>query len=640
MMKKYRYGTDVSIDKNLTVNGKIESDSVIYKISPESDNMLKDQNGLYVEKATEQEITISTDENNSLVDNNGLYVKKPDSTIKIDPSEDNTLVLKDDGLFSESVQLVSSKEHNGIVNNDGFLYMKPVEQYLVLKQSSTNGLVNFNGLYIKKPSGDVLVSSEIDNLIKEDDKGLYAIESKLSISSDPKNTITESSTGGLFAETPIQPEYIKISTESENLLIDNNGLYVPKIDKLTISNESGNIVKDQNGLYAKSEGGVIKISTAGNNAIVLNDDGLYLRKYNYISSKINNAIKNNDDGLYVSDTSSSSNLNPLSSLTDDGYVKEVQVFDFEYDIKSGTYLNEVMFLLTNNSIIEYNVKERMIKNTVSLDLEKILPDDGYSCILQGEYAVFIPYKGTNIIVYSVKTHEILKYVDIPVFDGHVEGDIAYKSAVLGEDGNIYCMPYDASKILKITNTHVVSFIDMLTLTENIKGKFSDTIISNGKYIVGVPYKSNFIVRYNINTSTHGKVGVGFTGNNPKWNVGTIIKNSELVFYPGELNNIIHINNDNTSWTVDTSTPNIDFKAKFAINGLDSNVYIISTDNRLIRTSSSKSFSVIKDELPELTVFLNSYDGVIYGFGNKKMIKLKSAQYGINTWALSPYINKN
>lgn len=636
-MKKYRYGTDVSINNDLTLNGKIESDSVVHKISPESDNILKEQNGLYVEKQNDQEIKISKSENNGLVDNNGLYVKKPDSTINVDPSDDNTLVIKGDGLFSKKVALVRNSDNNGISNTGDGLYMKPIEDYLVIKESSTNGLVDNNGLYIKKPTGDVQISVAQDNIITMEDDGVFASETKLIISPDSKNTITESSTG-LFADKPVQPEYKKISSASGNILVDNNGLYVPKIEKIEISAESGNIIKNQNGLYAKSEGSV-KISESAGNAIVTNSDGLYLKKYDYISSRTDNILTDND-GLYVMDGDSSGSLNPFISFTDDGYVKEVSIDSFAHNVISGAALNEIMFLLTETDIIEYNTKTDTIKNTSNIDASKMLSGDKYSCALQGQNVVFIPQKGNNIIVYNIVSHSILKYVDIPRHDGYVDGDIGYMSAVVGDTGIIYCMPYDASNIMEISPTQELSFIDMSNINENSKGKFSDTIISNGRYVVGVPHKSNFIVRYHVDNKTAGKVGAEFTGNTEKWGAGTIIRNSELVFYPGGKQSIININNDQTSWKVVESFPNINFNTKIAINGLDANIYIISTDNKLIRANTQNRFSVIKSDLPEVEVFLNSYDGKIYGFGNKTMIQFKSAQYGINTWALSPYVNKN
>ncbi len=75
----------------------------------------------------------------------------------------------------------------------------------------------------------------------------------------------------------------------------------------------------------------------------------------------------------------------------------------------------------------------------------------------------------------------------------------WRSGALAADGNIYFMPYRATKILKLNTSN-----DTLSTVgddfRHVKNKFGATVASNdGNTIYGFPFHENKIIKYNITT---------------------------------------------------------------------------------------------------------------------------------------------
>lgn len=196
-----------------------------------------------------------------------------------------------------------------------------IEGGLVIK-----GDLEFNGQLVGAiPPPDI--SDDANNQVSQHSDGLFVPDMSAKISTASGNVLTQDSTG-LFVPTPAQTTYTAgdgiditanvistvISTEDGNVLVNNNGLFVPA-SEVTISEQPGNILtKETDGLFVPTPASYtagdaisiegtninVDISASANNIISVNNDGLYAAPTPInISPDSGNQITLQSNGLYV-----------------------------------------------------------------------------------------------------------------------------------------------------------------------------------------------------------------------------------------------------------------------------------------------------------------------------------------------------
>ena len=126
-----------------------------------------------------------------------------------------------------------------------------------------------------------------------------------------------------------------------------------------------------------------------------------------------------------------------------------------------------------------------------------------------------------------------------------EGGRKWYGIVKGSDNCFYCLPYDASRVLKIDHSN-----DETTLVgeEQIgSGKWCNGF-AHGDFIYGIPHRETQFLKYNIKTESSELVGDYFEADcHGEWMSGAVTDDGCLYCFPFAHNRILKFNpNDDTT----------------------------------------------------------------------------------------------
>lgn len=662
-MYNYKINSDVEISGDL----KIKSVSYMLldtKINTNSDNLLSNSSaGFYVKPYTVHNV-ISSESGNIIVQlDDGLYVEKmKDIEINISKEAGNNISNNTDGLFiPKYIPTIDSASDNIVSFDDGYFANSYDSLTVKISAEEGNKITNDGGLYIEKQeSSTVLLNPESNNEIKNNN-GLYLKDAALKLSTKANNAIVEKE-NGLYLEEVTFKDDVKISSESDNSLIDNDGLYVKDTEQKLSTKENNNLVMKDDGIYLAGSNASVDISPNKNNRI-FDSEGLFAYKnpdYSKIdiSKTTNNRLKVVSDGLYVSpdqiDVSVKPTNIPITSYPKDMYGNGVMVSELaltsypadSYKFAGASFHNDNIYFCPYNTrgIVKYNVKTHEEETFPVRDQEirgywhgsvkyknKIfhVPWTGHTIGLidtdantlteigsfegTGKWgcAVLSPMNRIYCIPHTAMQVLVIDNLDSETPSTKLVGTYPsankWSSGLIDRDGNIYCIPFTATEMMKIipgktVDEDVYEMIPLPSDIQNIKYKFrSGTVAPNGKLYM-IPYGATFALIYDPHTNTFTTLPV--PGSEVYKFIGTTLGMNGLIYaLPYDTTQIIEIN---------------------------PNTNEIKRVGPVFSANKSVSFGSIMDD-----------DGNIYTVPSNvnSIFKISPPNSGVHSWAASPYINK-
>jgi hypothetical protein len=140
----------------------------------------------------------------------------------------------------------------------------------------------------------------------------------------------------------------------------------------------------------------------------------------------------------------------------------------------------------------------------------------------------IPYNSTTILKVNPETN-------IGLTLGDLSGSAKWFGGVLASNGCIYCIPYDSTSILKID-----TFTDIITTFGELTGSakwYGGVLASNG-CIYGIPYNSSTILK--IDPTTDTTTEFGDFASSTKWCGGVLASNGMVYCIPSLKSTLLKI----------------------------------------------------------------------------------------------------
>lgn len=242
----------------------------------------------------------------------------------------------------------------------------------------------------------------------------------------------------------------------------------------------------------------------------------------------------------------------------------------------------------------------------------------YACCLANNNCIYSPpcFKNSNeILKINIKDNIITKFGNLQ-YTGTKEHFYKWISATLANNGYIYCLPFDETRILKINPTNdTYSFISGLPSEQF--GKWNASILAKNGFIYGTPENTNRVIKLNPNTDQYELIGEEYPGID-KWYGSAIADNGKI--YCGNLNNsnmlVIDTNND-TTYTIGENIENLYSSPVLANDGRIyclpfNHNYLLCVDPIDDRIIKYGPYSVLSDKSFACTNGAVAVDGKIYG----------------------------
>jgi len=188
---------------------------------------------------------------------------------------------------------------------------------------------------------------------------------------------------------------------------------------------------------------------------------------------------------------------------------------------------------SSTKILKVNVNTKTISE-IDIDF-----GDAWLCALRASDGYMYGISGYNpsyIVKYDPNnsTFERRQIPNIPNLYG-----FPYMDIVEHKDGNLYAIPYNATKVVKI---------NMMTLATTMVGedfgnqpqhKWEKCIIGNDGYIYGIPYSAKRVVRFDPLNNTTTLIGKEYDGEN-KWESACLANNGHVYCAPCHATRILKI----------------------------------------------------------------------------------------------------
>lgn len=125
------------------------------------------------------------------------------------------------------------------------------------------------------------------------------------------------------------------------------------------------------------------------------------------------------------------------------------------------------------------------------------------------------YSIMHTYTYGISEHnEVMKFNPnnysfekrrLPVDNIHDESTIDYVDLVEYKDGNLYALPFDGYRIVKI-NTNTFSVTNVGTHLGKQESKWSRSVVGKDNCIYGIPFNASHVVRFDPSTDTIATIG--------------------------------------------------------------------------------------------------------------------------------------
>lgn len=163
-----------------------------------------------------------------------------------------------------------------------------------------------------------------------------------------------------------------------------------------------------------------------------------------------------------------------------------------------------------------------------------------------------PFNATTILVIDTSNDSFYFFDTSGVQgtnSGNLTGSFKWSGIWVGMDGNLYCMPFDATSVMVITpgataGTDVISFIDTSGPISGISGNLSgldtwDAGQAYKEFIYGSPSTAQNCLKINTKLKSCSLIGSLSVGVN-KYSICSLGRNSKIYFYGYNNNDILRL----------------------------------------------------------------------------------------------------